>query len=175
MSNRSKKNQTRGNQSAVSSESGNSTGQGDDEASESRRPGELDPVVRRHFRWGWWSLLFFLTLGIGLEAMHGFKVQWYVGEQNATRRLMWTLAHAHGTLMALIHLGFGASLYVVGKGRWFAIRSRFLSIATALVPLGFFLGGWSIHDGDPSLMILVVPIGAIFLFCAVLLTAMTTG
>ncbi len=27
---------------------------------------------RRHLRFGWWSLLVFLTLGIALESLHGF-------------------------------------------------------------------------------------------------------
>ncbi len=132
---------------------------------------ELPSTAKHHFRMGWWSLLLFLTLGIVLEAMHGFKLQWYIGEQNSTRRLMWTLAHAHGTLMALIHIGFGATVHVLGPGRWVKLRSRFLSVATILIPLGFFLGGWSIHAGDPSMLVLVVPVGAIFLFSAVLLTA----
>ena len=46
---------------------------------------------RKHMRIGWWSLLVFLSLGLMLEALHGFKVQWYVGADNATRRLMLTL------------------------------------------------------------------------------------
>ena len=33
-----------------------------------------DPTVltKRHLRFGWWALLLFLTLGLGLEALHGF-------------------------------------------------------------------------------------------------------
>ena len=52
--------------------------------------------LRRHLRFGWWSLLCFLTLGIVLESLHGFKVGWYLDAAHSTRRLMWTLAHAHG-------------------------------------------------------------------------------
>jgi len=66
--------------------------------------------VSRHLRFGWWSLLVFLTLGIALDAMHGFKLGWYLDTVNETRRLMFTLAHAHGTLLGLIHLGFAATL-----------------------------------------------------------------
>ena len=33
----------------------------------------------------------FLTLGIGLEVMHGFKVAWYINVGMETRRLMWRL------------------------------------------------------------------------------------
>lgn len=38
--------------------------------------------VRRHLRFGWWSLWCFLTLGLVLEGMHGFKVRWYLDESN---------------------------------------------------------------------------------------------
>src|SRR6185436_11283953 len=69
----------------------------------------LDPR-RRHLRFGWWALLCFLTLGVVLEAMHGFKVQWYLNVANETRRLMWTLAHAHGVLLALVNILFGLTL-----------------------------------------------------------------
>ena len=61
-------------------------------------------------RFGWWSLLLFLTLGIVLEAMHGFKVGWHLDVGNEARRLLWTLAHAHGTLLALIHIGFALTV-----------------------------------------------------------------
>ena len=141
--------------------------------------------VIRHLRIGWWSLLLFLTLGIALEAMHGFKVQWYLGEQNATRRLMFTLAHVHGTLLSLVHLGFAASVHIMKqqrpstshleRNRIETMRSWLLSLATALIPCGFFVGGWNIYDGDPSLGILLVPIGAACLFSAVLLQAITVG
>ena len=31
---------------------------------------DANQVAWRHLRWGWWSLLAFLMLGIVLEAMH---------------------------------------------------------------------------------------------------------
>ena len=57
----------------------------------------------RNLRFGWWSLLVFLCVGAVLEALHGFKIGWYVDVGNETRRLMFTLAHAHGTLLALVN------------------------------------------------------------------------
>ena len=51
---------------------------------------------RRHVRFGWWSLLLFTTFGLILEVFHGFKVRAYLDLSTETRRLMWTLAHAHG-------------------------------------------------------------------------------
>ena len=74
-------------------------------------PDDKQPdLVRRHLLFGWWSLLVFLSLGLGLETLHGFKVGWYLDVANEARRLTWTLAHAHGTLLGLIHLGFAWSL-----------------------------------------------------------------
>ena len=53
--------------------------------------------ARRHTKLGWRLLLLFLTLGIALELMHGLKLRLYLDVNNETRRLMWTLAHAHGS------------------------------------------------------------------------------
>jgi chromate transport protein ChrA len=39
-----------------------------------------------------------------LELLHGFKVQAYLAVSNESRRLMWTLAHAHGVLLAVINI-----------------------------------------------------------------------
>ena len=63
-----------------------------------------------HLRFGWWSLLFFLTLGVALEAMHGFKVGWYLDVDNETRRSMFRLAHAHGALLGLCNLALASTL-----------------------------------------------------------------
>lgn len=131
-------------------------------------------VVRRHLRAGWISLLVFLTLGLVLEALHGWKVQAYLNAMNETRRLMWTLAHAHGTLLAVVQLGFAFTVNQVAG--WPAhsrtIASYSLLAAGVLMPGGFFLGGVWVHAGDPGLGILLVPVGGILLFVAVLLTAL---
>src|SRR5258708_35994227 len=76
-----------------------------------RRPSKHAlPVTQRadrNLRFGWWSLLVFLSLGAGLEALHGFKIGWYVDVGSETRRLMFTLAHAHGKLPALVNMAAG--------------------------------------------------------------------
>ena len=35
-------------------------------------------LARRHHFIGWWGLLLFLSLGIALETMHGFKSDFYL-------------------------------------------------------------------------------------------------
>ena len=136
-------------------------------------PSHPDELIARHLQWGWWSLLVFLTAGLLLESLHGFKVETYLKVSNETRRLMWTLAHAHGTLLGLVNLAFASTLR--GLPSWPDGRKRFASsallAATVLMPAGFFLGGVFIYAGDPGLGILLVPIGGILLFIAVFMTA----
>ena len=82
-------------------------------------------------RWGWWSLAVFLTLGLVLEALHGFKLGFYLDVHNQTRRHMWTLAHAHGTLLGLVHIAFAASLRAPARegGVSLTLSSRCLTAA----------------------------------------------
>lgn len=130
-------------------------------------------LASRHIRAGWWALLVFLSLGILLESLHGFKVSWYLNSAFETRRHLWTLAHAHGALLGLINLGFAVSLPHLrdGGAGLRRLASPCLLGATVLMPLGFFLGGVVFYDGDPGLGILLLPLGAALLFVAVLLTA----
>ena len=50
-----------------------------------------------------------------------------------------------------------------------------LRAATLLMPAGFFLGGVTVYSGDPGLGIVLVPVGGLLLFVAVLLTARATS
>jgi len=129
-------------------------------------------VAERHLRLGWWSLLLFLTLGAVLEGLHGLKAGLYLDVSNESRRLLWTLAHAHGTLLSLVSLAFAGSARLPA---WSAERlsraSWCLVAALALIPGGFFLGGAFVYSGDPGPAVILVPPGALLLFVAVLLTA----
>jgi hypothetical protein len=102
-------------------------------------------------------------------------VQAYLNVMNETRRLMWTLAHAHGTLLGLAHLGFAFTINFTPAwaSRTRNVASYSLIAASALMPGGFFLGGVWVYAGDPGLGILLVPIGGVLLFAAVLLTALS--
>src|ERR1041384_6833709 len=51
-------------------------------------------LADRNLRFGWWSLLVFLSLGAVLETLQGFKIGWYLDVGNETRRLMFTLARS---------------------------------------------------------------------------------
>ena len=128
-----------------------------------------DLIVQRHFRFGWWSLLLFLTLGLVLEFLHGFKIQGFLAEQYEARRLVWRLAHAHGTLLGLVHIAFAYTLTVTGISSFKRARlaSTCLHASSVLLPGGFFAGGIYIYDGDPGLGIFLAPIGGLTLLVAV--------
>jgi membrane protein DedA with SNARE-associated domain len=135
------------------------------------RPSKHSPpgaqLAERNLRFGWWSLLIFLSLGAVLEMLHGFKIGWYVDVGNETRRLMFTLAHAHGTLLAVVNIAAGLTVRIVDR---FTLRpsvSFALIWAAILLPAGFFLGGIVIYDGDPGLGVWLVPIGAVLLFYSI--------
>ena len=132
------------------------------------------PPFGLHLSFGWMSLLVFLSLGLVLEALHGFKVGWYLDVGHETRRLMWTLGHAHGTLLSLVNLGLAFTIralpgWAPGPRR---LASRALIAATVLMPGGFLLGGLYIYGGDPGVGILLVPVGALLLLTSVLLTGL---
>ena len=129
---------------------------------------------QRHMRVGWWSLLAFAGLGLFLDALHGLKIGWYLNVDTETRRLMWTLAHAHGTLLSLVHLGFASTVLRIHD--WKPSRRETASAclvgATILMPMGFFLGGVRIYAGDPGLGSLLVPPGGLLLLFSLLMTAL---
>ena len=134
-------------------------------------PNVTSPLVRRHLVLGWLCLCVFLTLGIVLDALHAFKVGWYVDLSNSTRRLMWTLAHAHGVLLGLVNIAFAVTEFLLPgpSGGRAALASACLMGGSVLLPGGFLLGGLKVYAGDPGLGILLTPIGAGLLFVAVLL------
>ncbi len=141
-----------------------------------KRPSKQAPSVAqladRNLRFGWWSLLIFLSLGAILETLQGFKIGWYVDVGNETRRLMFTLAHAHGTLLAVVNIAAGLTARIMDR---FTLRpsvSFALIWAAILLPAGFFLGGIVIYDGDPGLGVWLVPVGAALLFYSIVRIAL---
>jgi hypothetical protein len=89
------------------------------------------------------------------------------------RRLMWTLAHAHGIGLSLLHIGYAATLAVMFDQLHprLARASRLLDASTLLMPLGFFLGGAVPYKSDPGIGVVLVPIGALLFLWATFLTA----
>jgi hypothetical protein len=120
-------------------------------------------LARRHLRFGWYVLAAFSVLGLGLELLHAFKLGLYLDVASETRRLMWRLAHAHGTLLALVNIAFGACAARLEPGRARRRASACFIVAALSMPLGFFLGGAFADPADPSALIALVPAGAALL------------
>ena len=132
-----------------------------------------EQIRRRHLMVGWWALAGFALLGLSLEGLHGIKASWYLDPAYEVRRLLWRLAHAHGTLLALVQLGFASSISAAwpNGGRRLHTTSKLLLLASLLIPLGFFLGGVTLYGGDPGAGVLLVPLGAVCLVIAACRTA----
>jgi hypothetical protein len=131
-----------------------------------------DRLVRRHLAFGWWSLAIFTTFGLLLEAAHGLKLGWYLDVSSGTRRLSFTLGHAHGTLLGVLNVAFALSLRQAKMSAVAAARASFaLRAATVLMPLGFILGGAAFYAGDPGIAIVLVPPAGALLVIALVLVA----
>lgn len=128
---------------------------------------------RSHLAFAWLCLLAFVLLGIGLELLHAFKVGAYLDVQHTTRRMMWRLSHAHGTLLALLNIGFVLCLSRLPKWptRGRRLAGSCLRAATLLLPLGFFLGGLQVYDGDPGVGVWLAPLGGLLMVLGVGATA----
>ena len=129
----------------------------------------------RHLRFGWWALGVYVLLGIGLETMHGFKIGWYLDVGNEVRRLMFTLGHFHGTMLALVNIAAGLTIRSVEAFRTKPSVSWALIWAAILLPAGFLSGGFVTYDGDPGSGIWLVPIGALFMLYGVAGFALNLG
>lgn len=144
----------------------------------------LARLAAAHLRFGWWALFAFLLLGLVLEGLHSLKLGFYLDHSNETRRLLWTLAHAHGTLLALVHIAFALSLprlvptrigdHAAKASSELQLASRCLYAGAVALPLGFFLGGVFVYEGDPGLAVVLAPIGGLLVAFAVLLIARAT-
>jgi len=115
----------------------------------------MDPLMRSR-SFGWWAL---------------FKVGWYLDVDNEGRKLQLTLAHTHGTLLAVVNIIFALSFKGSGVNGTLAKAAKFLKWAAILMPLGFLGGGIMSMGADPGFAIVLVPVGGLLLFAGVLFAA----
>lgn len=128
-----------------------------------------DQSLKSTLRLGFLLLAISLSLGVSLEALHGFKVQAYMASE--MRRELWRLAHAHGTLLGILCLVFAslAPRHIAEPSQ--RSISRQIMAGAVLMPLGFFVGGILNSEGDPSIGIVLVPVGAALLIVALVRSA----
>ena len=114
-------------------------------------------------RQGWISLALWIAFGILLEGFNAFRSPAYLDD--ATRRDLFRLAHAHGTLlnMVLLLAAICVRLDLIRIGR---MTSLGLRSSVVLLPAGFLFGGlWRFKD-EPGIAIFLVPIGAVLLLAS---------
>ena len=119
----------------------------------------------RSTRFGFYSLALWMTLGLGLETAHAFKLSAYLDHPLHRELLLW--AHAHGVGLSLVVLAYaalGVNERSLGPGR--ALRA-----GSALMPLGFALGVFGRGEADPGPGVWLVPIGALLSVYAVIAIA----
>jgi hypothetical protein len=117
--------------------------------------------ARVHARFGWTLLFVSLAFGAGLETLEGFR--WVSLVADPWKQRLWSLAHFHGAALGLLNLIYvqwaDAQALTVGRRLWV---SRTLMLGSAAMPLGFLLGGIGHPEGDPSIGIILAPVGALF-------------
>ena len=121
-------------------------------------------------RQGWISLALWIAFGILIEGFSAFRSPAYLDD--ALRREMFRLAHAHGTLLNLVLLGAAicARLELIRLGR---MTSLGLCTAVILLPAGFLFAGLWHYKDEPGLAILLVPAGAVLLLVSVIYISLT--
>jgi hypothetical protein len=107
----------------------------------------------------------FLALGLGLEAMIGLRDPAFF--EDATRRELLRLGHAHGGVLALLNLGLSWALARLCPPDAWAQKIRVAALLGAVLVGAGFLGGGLWHGPtDPGPLVLLVPAGALLLLCA---------
>jgi hypothetical protein len=132
-------------------------------------PSDLEALQRTARRFGWTALLGWTCAGLLLEAAHGWKVS-AVLDDELTRTLL-RLGHAHGvglSLVAVVHGELAMPLFSPADAR---TVMRALQAGALSVPVGFGLGAIGHPEGDPSVLVFLVPLGALALIYALTRTA----
>jgi hypothetical protein len=121
----------------------------------------LEPARRRARIHSYRLLFASACLGFCVELAHAFKLSPYLDVP--LRRELLTWAHAHGVGLALILLAYAATGIVDAAS---ARNARVLMLGGVLMPAGFALASIDLHESDPGLGILLVPVGALLVLRA---------
>lgn len=120
---------------------------------------------------GWLSLALWMSFGLLLESLMAYKSPAYLDD--AQRRELFRLAHAHGTLLGVVMVI--AAIWARGTGAQLSRLSIIaLRLGTVVMPLGFLGAGFWHPESDPGLAIWLVPAGALLLIFALTSIALSS-
>ncbi len=133
--------------------------------------GDLQLWVRQSIFQALVSIAIWMAFGLLLEGLLGYKTPAYL--QDAQRRELFRLAHAHGTLLALVLL---AAALVSDRLKLEAPKSArvALRVGVVVLPLGFLLAGVWHYEGDPGVAIYLVPLAALLVIYGVVALALAS-
>src|ERR1041384_728019 len=123
------------------------------------KPAASASPADRLLRQGWASIAVWMSAGLLLEGLIGYKIPAYLSDPQ--RRELFRLGHTHGTLLGILLVVAALVLQrgaAVPKAAWTALR-----IGAVLMPAGFFVAGIWHTESDPGLAIWLVPPGALLI------------
>jgi hypothetical protein len=126
------------------------------------KPATIVTPTDRLLRQGWASIALWMSVGLLLEGLLGYKIPAYLNDPQ--RRELFRLAHTHGTLLGILLVVAALVLQrgaAVPKAAHAALR-----IGAVLMPAGFLVAGIWHSEGDPGLAIWLVPPGALLVIYA---------
>jgi hypothetical protein len=117
------------------------------------------------------SIAVWMTFGLLLEGFLGYKIPGYLLDQ--TRRELFRLAHAHGTLLGVLLLAVAlvTDRLAITPPR---AAQMALRIGVVLLPLGFLLAGIWHYESDPGFAIWLVPPSALLVIFSLVAIALAT-
>ncbi len=119
---------------------------------------QIDSQNRALLLQGWVSLAVWMTFGLLLEGLLGYKIPEYLNDLQ--RRELFRLAHTHGVGLSIVLIVAAISLktfdIAIPRATTLALR-----IGAILMPLGFLLAGIRHTESDPGLAIWLVPPAAL--------------
>jgi len=116
----------------------------------------------RLLRQGWASVAVWMSVGLLLEGLLGYKIPAYLNDPQ--RRELFRLAHTHGTLLGILLV---VAALVLARGATVpGIAATALRVGAVLMPVGFFIAGVWHTESDPGLAVWLVPPGALLVIYA---------
>ena len=128
-------------------------------------------LVAGLLRQAWIGLAFWMTFGLLLEGLIGYRIPDYLSDPQ--RRELFRLAHAHGNVLSLILLASALGL-AFGMTEPSRISVWALRIGVVVMPLSFLLAGIWHYSNDPGLAIWLVPPAALLVIFGIVGMALGT-